>query len=106
MHPIIWTVGEADAEFWGTPYQGWCNSATWAFALYFGQERENVEQLRLLPRDDGTVDPEAARRLLIDASRGRNRLRMEPLDDWVEGPVNAREVVEHLLGRDTATTDS
>lgn len=91
---IVWPI--VDSIDWGEPYQGWCNSATWCFALYFGQERQNIEALLALRQGNGDCDRRKVLQLFRDATRKKNGLHMEPLDEWTEGPVNAKEVYEHL----------
>ena len=93
---IIWPYGNESQAYWGKPYQGFCNAATWMFHLYFSQEQRNMEAFRkLLPMKD-ELDTGRILRLFLTAAWGQGELHMEPLDEWADGVVNAAEVVEAL----------
>ena len=83
--------------YWGEPHEGFVNAATWMFALYFGQERKNMEALEKLRRKDGEFNPARVVSLFWTAYLGQGGLQMEKLDDWVgEQVVHAGEVLSHL----------
>lgn len=69
-------------------YQGWTNSITCIFNLYFLQEQPNYRALKELIRKDGTINPDRAIKLF-------NRACIE-VDDWCEGYVNVAEILEHF----------
>jgi len=83
-------------------FEGWSNSATFTFSLYFLQEAVNHEALCNLIRSgkkdasgkafvDGVYD--AAERLMENTYYGE---RMEPFDGDEKGSVNVREIVDTL----------
>lgn len=72
------------------PYQGWSNSATWCFNLYFLQERSNYQALLRLIRKDGTINQTRAIRLFNQAG---TRLQV---DEWCEGNINIPEILENF----------
>lgn len=82
--------------------EGWSNSATWTFSLYFLQESVNHEALCGLIRR-GKKDAsgkaftegvyEAAQKIMENAYYGE---RMEPFDGDEKGSVNVREIVDTL----------
>ena len=74
-------------EVYVNPYQGWFNSATWCFALYFGQEPKLLEALRALICEFGDYDQEAVLNLFSWDSGLR-------IDKDCEGLVYIPEVVE------------
>ena len=73
----------------GQPCQGWVNSATWCFALYFGQEQKLLDAFNALVRKDGTVHYRRAEKLF-----NRSGIR---IDRDCEGNVYVLEVIESLL---------
>ena len=69
-------------------YQGWTNSATCIFNLYFLQEQPNYIALKDLIRKDGTINHDRAIKLF-------NWACIE-IDDWCEGYINVAEILEHF----------
>ena len=69
-------------------YQGWSNSATCIFNLYFFQEQPNYKAMLNLIRKDGTINPNRAIKLFNWA--------YIQVDDWCEGYVNVHEILEHF----------
>ncbi len=69
-------------------YQGWSNSATCMFNLYFLQEQPNYKALLGLIRKDGTINKNRAIRLFNQAHI--------VLEDWCEGFINVPEMLEHF----------
>lgn len=73
----------------GVPeYQGWTNSATCIFNLYFLQEQANYKALIALIRKDGTINENRAIRLFNQA--------LIQIDDWCEGYINVHEMLRHF----------
>lgn len=72
------------------PYQGWSNSATWCFNLYFLQERKNYNDLLRLIRKDGTINQTRAVKL-FSWSGIRDKI-----DEWCEGNINVPEILEEF----------
>ena len=72
-------------------YQGWSNSTTWCYNLYFFQERVNYEAMTNLIRKDGTINIDRAQKLMWRAG--------VEIDYWCEGAVNVNEIVENFLRR-------
>jgi len=70
-------------------YEGWVNSATHTFNLYFMQEPKCIEAIRQLIRKDGTINHERALRLF--------RWTGLPIDRDCEGLVFVPEIVENYL---------
>jgi hypothetical protein len=97
MLPIIWGAGESQA-YWGEPYEGFCNEATWMFHLYFSQEQKNVEAFRKLRRKkDGDWNRTRVLRLFLMVSMNQGGLKMEPLDERCQRkPINAAQVFHEL----------
>jgi hypothetical protein len=75
-------------------YEGWTNSATWCFHLYFTQSQHWIQQLRGLVRKDGKINPTRLVRLVRWAQRIDNPDLNCMVDDWCEGHINVREFVE------------
>lgn len=72
------------------PYQGWSNSATWCFNLYFLQECKNYEALKALIRKDGTINENRAIKLF-------NRSNIcSQIDNWCEGDINVPEILNEF----------
>jgi len=69
-------------------YQGWTNSITCIFNLYFLQEQPNYKALNNLIRKDGTINRDRAIKLF-------NRAYIK-VDDWCEGYVNVNEILEYF----------
>lgn len=69
-------------------YQGWTNSITCIFNLYFLQEQPNYMALCNLIRKDGTINRDRAIKLFNQACI--------KVDDWCEGYVNMNEILEHF----------
>jgi len=69
-------------------YQGWSNSATCIFNLYFLQEQPNYKALKNLIRKDGTINAYRAIRLF-------NQAHIK-IDDWCEGYINVNEILKHF----------
>ena len=69
-------------------YQGWTNSITCIFNLYFLQEQPNYIALKNLIRKDGTINRDRAIKLFNQACI--------QVDDWCEGYVNVHEILEHF----------
>lgn len=72
------------------PYQGWSNSATWCFNLYFMQECEYYEALKDLIRKDGTINEDRAIKLF-----NQSNIRID-IDDWCEGYINVPEILKEF----------
>jgi hypothetical protein len=75
-------------------YQGWLNSATYTFNLYFMQEENLQNRLRRLRRQDGKINYDKATKLFHEAQCLR---LMEQIDDDCEGPVDVKEIVDNFL---------
>lgn len=90
-------------------YEGWSNSATWAFSVYFLQERENYETLCEIIRRwhrPGKPLTEFAYGMAKNAMEiAYWRERMEPFDGDEEGSVNVREIVDTLAEEIFPATD-
>jgi len=71
------------------PYEGWSNSATWCFYLYFTQEEENIQALRSKIRKDGKLNTNVAFRVM--------RQPGIQIDMDCEGPVNVPEFIQQFL---------
>ena len=69
-------------------YQGWSNSATCIFNLYFLQEQPNYIALCNLIRKDGTINRDRAIKLF--------NWSCVQVDDWCEGYVNVNEILEYF----------
>ena len=67
-------------------YQGWSNSATCIFNLYFFQEQPNYRGMLALIRKDGTINENRAIRLF-------NQAHIQ-IDDWCEGYINVAEILD------------
>lgn len=76
-------------------YQGWSNSATWAWHLLFNQERKwymlMVDLLQNLGRDY-----DAARQLFAKAEFDEDPKTRVQVHDDDEGVVNVREIVDFM----------
>lgn len=83
-------------------YEGWSNSATWAFDLYFMQERPNYEALCAIIRRcrKWIKEKKLTDSAYHEASRLMKRVyntgKMVALDGDESGPVNVREIVDTL----------
>lgn len=76
-------------------YQGWLNSATWCFNLYFMQEQELVQALERLRRtSDRKINYKRAQRLFNQSQYNGS---MHRVDDWCEGSVSYMEIVDNYL---------
>ncbi len=74
-------------------YQGWFNSATWSFNLYFFQESENHRKLEALRHPTTRkISYHRAQRLF---SRSQYDGSMYRVDDWCEGSVDYKEIVDN-----------
>ena len=69
-------------------YQGWSNSATCMFNLYFLQEQPNYKALISLIRKDRTINVNRAIKLFNWACI--------KIDDWCDGYINVNEILEHF----------
>ena len=78
-------------------YEGWTNSATWCFSLYFFQERNNVERFKrvIVVQNGKEVVPLGVAKNLFDHAQRHGE--MEQIDDDCEGFVNVREIVDFQL---------
>jgi hypothetical protein len=76
------------------PCQGWSNSATWCFNLYFMQERKLIDELIHLIRKDNTINYSRAATLF---NRFQINNQMEQIDDDSEGCVNVVEIIDTFL---------
>jgi hypothetical protein len=81
--------------------EGWCNSATWTFSLYFLQERTLYEGLVKIikesPRNaDGTLRDSTYFRAKRYMENAYNSGKTEPFDGDEKGSVNVREIVDQL----------
>jgi hypothetical protein len=78
-------------------YQGWCNSATWTFNIYFSQERENHDALCALLKDRQTPPSDDTYRQALKLFMTTYRTgKMEPFDGDEQGVVNVRAIVDTL----------
>lgn len=81
-------------------HDGWSNSATWVFNLYFLQERKNHEALVTMIRGakkKGRAFTEGVyRRAKMLMENAYILGNMEPFDGDEEGSVNVREIVDTL----------
>jgi hypothetical protein len=75
-------------------YQGWCNTATWEFNLYFLQEEQLIQRLLNLRISTGKINYNRAAKLFHEA---QCRNLMEQLSDDAEGSVNVTEIVDAFL---------
>lgn len=80
-------------------YQGYSNSATFTFNLYFMQERELYESIVALIRKahqrGGLTDTDYADAAAL-MTKAYNSRKMEPFDGDEQGDVNVREIVDTL----------
>ena len=79
-------------------YEGWSNSATWCFNLYFFQEKKNVDDFSKLVQkiaDDKEFISLPRARSLFDYAQRHGK--MEQIDDDCEGFVNVKEIVDFWL---------
>ena len=76
-------------------HEGWSNSATWCFNLYLTQSQYWMDELRQLVRRDGKVNLSRVVRLFLRAQMAT--LDSCAVDDWCEGNINVREVVEDFF---------
>lgn len=78
--------------------EGWSNSNTWTFSLYFLQEREAYEALVALIQPSLKKYGKVSRNTYMKARNLMDRVystaKMEPMDE--EGGVNVREIVDQL----------
>jgi putative exporter of polyketide antibiotics len=80
-------------------HDGWSNSATWAFDLYFMQERENYDTLVSLLKTakiPGVLTDHLYRRAMRVMKEAYLKGNMEPLDGDEKGSINVREIVDTL----------
>ncbi len=82
----------------GKPHQGWVNSATWCFNLYFMQEPKLCEALRRLIRKDGTINLDRAIKLFSRRSGIR-------IDKECEGKVFVPEIIDTFLKEQKEAND-
>jgi hypothetical protein len=80
-----------------SPHEGWSNSSTWCFHLYFCQSRHWIEQLQHLVRKDGFINKTRLMRLLRWTQAIPSQDLNCQLDEWCEGPVNVIEFVKEFF---------
>lgn len=81
--------------------EGWCNSATWTFSLYFLQERTLYEGLVKIIKEgarnkDGTLRDSVYQKAKRYMENAYHSGKTEPFDGDEQGAVNVREIVDQL----------
>lgn len=85
-----------DEPYGGEVYEGWTNSATWCFSLYFCQSRHWLSELYAIVRKDGKINQHRLLRLLRATQKAEYALNCQ-VDEWCEGAVNVRDFVEEFF---------
>lgn len=70
--------------------QSWSNSATWCFNFYITQDKDCIDVLKFIINRKFSYD----KAKLILQSFSNRRKNPILIDDWAEGMVNVKEIVD------------
>ena len=94
VNPTEWNFTSQPCPLIHEDCQGWTNSDTWCFNLYFFQESQLGKAFAALRRKDGTFNIDRVMRLFNQAQR---ELWMEQVDEDCTGEVNVSEIINNWI---------